>query len=138
LGETLFCHATPRDEYEVLTRLTPERVLRPIFEDSAADVVVCGHTHMQFDRPFATSGVAGVRIVNAGSLGMPFGEPGAYWALLGPKVELKRTEYDLAQAAEQVLATDYPAATEFARDLQHPRSEDAMLELFSGVEIEQR
>jgi len=34
----------------------------------AADVVVCGHTHMQLDRR-----VGGVRVVNAGSVGMPFG-----------------------------------------------------------------
>ena len=44
-----------------------------------APLVVCGHTHMQFDRK-----VGATRVVNAGSVGMPFGEPGAYWLLLGP------------------------------------------------------
>jgi predicted phosphodiesterase len=44
-----------------------------VFEHVRAHVVVCGHTHMQFDR-----WVGDARVVNAGSVGMPFGEPGAY------------------------------------------------------------
>jgi hypothetical protein len=58
---------------------------------------------MQFDR---TIGKA--RVVNAGSVGMPFGEPGADWLLLGPDVELRHTAYDLARAAERILAASYP------------------------------
>ena len=86
-------------------------------------VVVCGHTHMQFDRT-----VGGVRVVNAGSVGMPFGEPGAYWLLLGPDVELRRTTYDLAGAAERVRATDYPQAEQFAAQsvLRPPSEEETM------------
>src|SRR6187549_3834664 len=78
LGEVLFCHATPRNDTEIFTRLTPEDRLLPIFEGLGAALVVCGHTHMQFDRT-----VGSVRVVNAGSVGMPFQEPGAYWLLLG-------------------------------------------------------
>lgn len=70
LGEVLFCHATPRNEYEIFTGLTPTERLLPIFEGLNASVVVCGHTHIQFDRT-----VGKVRVVNAGSVGMPFGEP---------------------------------------------------------------
>src|SRR5213592_2513312 len=50
LGQVLFCHSTPRSETEVFTRLTSEDRLLPIFEELDARVVVCGHTHMQFDR----------------------------------------------------------------------------------------
>jgi len=73
--------------------------------------VVCGHTHMQFDRA-----VGATRVVNAGSVGMPFEQPaGAYWLRLGPGVELRRTDYDLAAAAAAVRRTAYPGADEFAR-----------------------
>ena len=81
LGDVLFCHATPRNENECFTRLTPEDRLLPICDGLGASVVVCGHTHMQFDRI-----VGRTRVVNAGSVGMPFGEPGADWLLLGPDV----------------------------------------------------
>jgi len=109
LGEVLFCHATPRDDDEIFTAVTPDESLRPVFEPTGAGIVVCGHTHMQFDRC-----VGDVRIVNAGSVGMSFEGTGAYWLLLGPDVELRRTEYDLAAAAARIRATDYPQAEEFA------------------------
>jgi diadenosine tetraphosphatase ApaH/serine/threonine PP2A family protein phosphatase len=86
LGEVLFCHATPRNENECFTRLTPEHRLRSVFEALNVPVVVCGHTHMQFDQMIGRT-----RVVNAGSVGMPFGEPGADWLLLGPDVELRHT-----------------------------------------------
>ncbi len=70
LGDVLFCHATPRNDTEIFTRLTPDDRLLPIFEGLGVSVVVCGHTHMQFDRMVGTT-----RVVNAGSVGMPFGEP---------------------------------------------------------------
>jgi putative phosphoesterase len=127
LGEVLFCHATPRSDTENFTRLTPEEPLVPIFQTGGAEVAVCGHTHMQFDRR-----IGKVRVLNAGSVGMPFGEPGAYWLLLGPnEAELRFTSYDLARAAERIRNTRYPQAEEFAeRNILHPPSEEKMLELF--------
>jgi predicted phosphodiesterase len=131
LGEVLFCHGTPRDEDEIFTRLTPEDGLRPAFADVSAQLVVCGHTHMQFDRT-----VAGIRVVNAGSVGMPFGEPGAYWLLLGPGVQFRRTPYDLAEAARRIRATKYPDAEDYAANyVLHPPSEEKMLQLYSRVEV---
>jgi predicted phosphodiesterase len=131
LGEVLFCHATPRNEYEIFTRLTPAERLLPIFEGLNASVVVCGHTHIQFDRT-----VGKIRVVNAGSVGMPFGEPGAYWALLGANVELRRTAYDLANAAALVESTNYPQADDFAaNNILQPRSEEQMLQAFSRAEL---
>jgi putative phosphoesterase len=128
LGKVLFCHGTPRDENEIFTRLTSEDRLLPIFEGLNAPVVVCGHTHMQFDRMIGRT-----RVVNAGSVGMPFGEPGADWLLLGPGVELRHTSYDLAKAAERIRETDYPEAEDFAaRYVLSPPSEAEMLKVFTG------
>lgn len=131
LGETLFCHATPRNDTEIFTRLTDEDRLRPIFAGVSVPIVVCGHTHMQFDRMIATT-----RVVNAGSVGMPFGEPGAFWLLLGPGLELRRTQYDLAAAAERIQSTSYPGAQEFAdRHVLHRPSEEDILERYSSAEL---
>jgi len=131
LGEVLFCHATPRNDTEVFTRVTPEARLVPVVEPVGVPVVVCGHTHMQFDRT-----VGKVRVVNAGSVGMPFGEPGAYWLVLGPGVELRRTPYDLASAAERIRATDYPQADHFAaQSVLRPPPEEEMLAAFARAEL---
>jgi predicted phosphodiesterase len=132
LGGVLFCHATPRDENEGFTRLTPEERLLPIFSGLGVDLVVCGHTHMPFDRT-----VGGVRVVNAGSVGMPFGEPGADWLLLGPEgLELRHASYDLAQAAERIRRSAYPQAEDFAaQNILRPPSAEAMLALFSKAEL---
>ena len=94
-------------------------------------LVVCGHTHMQFDRT-----IGAVRVVNAGSVGMPFGEPGAYWLLLGPDVQLRHTSYDLAEAARRIRGTEYPKADEFAaRNVLQPPSEKDILDAFSHAEL---
>jgi putative phosphoesterase len=130
VGKVLFCHATPRTDNEIFTRLTPEVQLRPVFE-GVASVVVCGHTHMQFDRT-----IGSVRVVNAGSVGMPFGKPGADWLLLGPQVELRHTDYDLTKAAERIRLTNYPQAEDFAaRNVLAQPSEEAMLAAFTKVEL---
>ena len=82
---------------------------------------------MQFDRT-----IGKIRVVNAGSVGMPFGKPGAYWLLLGPDVQLRHTPYDLAQAAERIRDTEYPQAQDFAaRNVLQPPAEREMLETFS-------
>jgi predicted phosphodiesterase len=131
LGNVLFCHGTPRSETEIFTRLTPEERLIPLFDGLEASVVVCGHTHMQFDRQIGRT-----RVVNAGSVGMPFGAPGACWAVLGPEVQLRQTPYDLAQAAERIRATSYPQAQEFvAQNVLHAPSETEMLETFTRAEL---
>ena len=131
VGEVLFCHATPRSDTEVFTRLTPEDRLLPIFAALHVPLVVCGHTHMQFER-----WVGKVRVVNAGSVGMPFGGPGAYWLLLGPDVQLRHTPYDLTKAAERIRATSYPQAQDFAaRNILQPPLEETTLEAVTKVEV---
>jgi predicted phosphodiesterase len=129
-GPILFCHATPQNDTDCFTRLTSDDRLVRLLGDVDARLVVCGHTHMQFDRS-----VNGIRVVNAGSVGMPFGGVGAYWLLLGPAVQLRHTSYDLADAARRIRATGYPDADEFvARNVLNPPSADDMLELFGRAE----
>jgi predicted phosphodiesterase len=130
LGEVLFCHGTPRSETEIFTRLTSEERLLPVFGEVEASVVVCGHTHMQFDRM-----VGRTRLVNAGSIGEPFGNRGAFWLLLGPDVAPRHTMYDLVQTAQQMRSTAYPQAEESAKGVLEPPSEDQMLELFGTAEL---
>ena len=79
IGDVLFCHATPRNDTEIFLKTTSDDKLRPIFDSLGVQLVVCGHTHMQFDRI-----VGRTRIINAGSVGMPFQAAGrllgAAWA----------------------------------------------------------
>ncbi|HET9369594.1 MAG TPA: metallophosphoesterase family protein [Vicinamibacterales bacterium] len=131
VGRVLFCHATPRNNTEIFTRQTPDAAVAGALAGVAADVVVCGHTHMQHDRRVGT-----IRVVNAGSIGMPFGRTGADWLLLGPGVELRHTTYDLTAAAGQLRATSFPAVDEFTSKyvLDSP-AEEAMLAMFKTAEI---
>jgi predicted phosphodiesterase len=129
-----FCHATPRDDNGIFTRLTPAEALEPVLAVADAPLVVCGHTHMQFDRT-----VGAVRVINAGSVGMPFGEPGAYWLLIdaaggaGARAELRRTEYDYAAAAALIQATDYPHRAEM--DPARPMAAEPMLRLLESAAL---
>jgi predicted phosphodiesterase len=131
LGTVLFCHATPRSDSEIFTRLTSDDKLLPLFEGIGVRLVVCGHTHMQHDRT-----VGSVRVVNAGSVGMPYGEPGAYWLLLGPDIQLKHTQYDLARAADRIRRTPYPQAEVFAaRSILQPPSQEEMVQALSKAAL---
>jgi predicted phosphodiesterase len=123
LGEVLFCHATPRDDEEVV--LADSRMERwaDVLSGLPAGIstVVLGHTHMPFCR------LAGGRlVVNPGSVGMPYGRAGAHWALLGPGVQLRRTEFDAAAACAQITAASgYPDAAGWADYFVHARATDA-------------
>ena len=98
VGDVCFCHATPHDDEPIFTRISPDERVRELMGDVAQSVVVCGHTHMQFDR-----NVDGIRVVNAGSVGMPYGTTEACWAVVdGTDVDLRRTVYDLEAAAERL------------------------------------
>jgi putative phosphoesterase len=109
VGPALFVHGSPRSDEEIVTFFTADSRLREILQGVQQEIVVVGHTHSQFDRT-----LDGIRFVNAGSVGMPYEErPGAYWALLGPTVELKRTEYDLDQAVTAIRASGFPNVDDF-------------------------
>jgi putative phosphoesterase len=132
LGPVRICHGSPRSDEELITFETPEPRMRALMEGVDERVLVSAHTHLQFDRE-----VAGIRSVNAGSVGMPYvdGPPGAYWALLGPDVELRRTDYDLDEAARRYRATDDPLAEEMVELLFTPPSPAAIVEHAESVEF---
>ena len=115
LGPTLFCHGSPRSDRDGITVATPAEKVLPMLAGVDEHVVVCGHTHAQFDR-----WVGEYRVVNAGSVGLQFGERGAYWALLGPDVDLRRTDYDYEGAAARILAKPGPVASRFAERVLAP------------------
>ena len=120
LGDVLFCHATPRDDEEVvLVDSRPDRWAE-VFADISASTVVCGHTHMPFVRL-----THGTLVVNPGSVGMPYGRAGAHWALLGPGVQLRHTRFDLDAACARIAAeSTYPAAAEWADEYVRSRNSD--------------
>ena len=102
IGGVLYCHASPRNDVDIFTERTPEERLAVLFEGLEVGTVVCGHTHTQYERT-----VAGVRVVNAGSVGMPYeDEPGAYWLL---DLHHRRTPYD----GSEPQATREEAVSEF-------------------------
>lgn len=107
IGDTLFCHATPRDDEEMVLVDSPISRWADVLSGVPEEVrtIVCGHTHMPFARQVDRRSV-----VNAGSVGMPYGAPGASWALLtADRVELRRTHFDTAAAAEQLAKqSSYP------------------------------
>jgi len=113
LGRILFCHATVRNDEEIFTPITPEERLSVIFSRIEQEIVVCGHTHMQFERR-----IDNIRILNAGSVGMPYADrPGAYWLLLSPeRYEFRWSTYDVEAAAQEIRASGYPQAQEFAEE----------------------
>jgi predicted phosphodiesterase len=117
IGRVLFCHASPYDDEAGLTVATREDIAAPLLAGVEADLVVCGHTHAQFDLAFG-----GVRVVNAGSVGMPYeGRRGAFWALLGPDVVLRRTEYDVDAALPLLTESGFPVAERlFGASLAEP------------------
>jgi predicted phosphodiesterase len=119
LGPTLFCHGSPRSDRECVTPLTPEDRMRALSEGVAERVIVTAHIHVQFDRQ-----VAGLRSINAGSVGMAYeATPGeAYWALLGPDVELLSTPFDLERAVALIEASGDPKADELMQILREPAS----------------
>jgi diadenosine tetraphosphatase ApaH/serine/threonine PP2A family protein phosphatase len=131
LGRVLFVHATPENDTSIFTERTHVEKLRPMLDGVRADILICGHTHIQFDRR-----VGDVRVVNAGSVGMPFEEPGAYWTLLSSEVTLRRTEYDRTAAASAIALSAYPGARDFAsRFVLDTPDKQRTLALYDGAEL---
>jgi predicted phosphodiesterase len=123
-GDVVFCHATPRDDEEVVVVDSRLERWAEVLAGLPGEVatVVCGHTHMPFTR------LAHRRlIVNPGSVGMPYGRPGAHWALLADgAVTMRRTAYDATAACRLVKEqSSYPDVAEWADYFLHARASDA-------------
>ncbi len=105
LDGVLYCHASPRRDDEMLTRLSPDDRYADALGGVDAAVVVAGHTHQQDDRV-----IGGVRFVNAGSVGLPYeGDGTARWLWVADGVpQLRSTAYDAAAAGLRMLAAGWP------------------------------
>jgi putative phosphoesterase len=105
LDGILFCHASPRRDDEMLTRLSTAQRWNDALRGVDAGLIVAGHTHQQDDRI-----VGGKRFVNAGSVGLPYeGDGAARWLWIGDRVpELRITAYDAASAGARFLAGGWP------------------------------
>jgi putative phosphoesterase len=135
LGVCGFCHASPRRDDEMLLVDSPVQRWDAALSGLGGEVetVVFGHTHMQFDRL-----AAGRRVVNPGSVGMPYGPPGAHWALLGRGIWLRRTSYDTAAAAKVIEASRYPDGAAWAREyVLHHYSDTEALTAFTEIARQQ-
>jgi putative phosphoesterase len=109
LDGVLYCHATPSANTPLMTAATPEDVVRELFAGATGTVVI-GHTHHQFDRR-----VDDLRVVNAGSIGMPYeGRVAAFWLLVvDGEPQFRATEFDIAAAVERIRASGWPDADAF-------------------------
>ena len=113
LGAVCFCHGSPRSDEDIVTAVLTVARVEPMLDGVEEAVVVSGHTHVQFDRV-----VANRRLVNAGSVGMPYqGESGwAYWTMLGPAVEHRRSAFDADALATALRESGYPNLEWFEPD----------------------
>jgi predicted phosphodiesterase len=137
LGPVLFCHATARDDEEIVLVDSPMAWFEEGFAGVEERTIVCGHTHMPFDRL-----ADGRRVVNPSSVGMPYGPPGtlAYWALLGPEMTLRRTAYDMEGAAARLGTSAWPSTSELVEEniLHGPPSDAEALAIFTRWAEERR
>jgi predicted phosphodiesterase len=131
LDGALYCHGSPRSDEEIITALTPEPRLEPMLDGVHEPLVVCGHTHHQFDLR------AGAwRVVNAGSVGMPYeGERGAYWLLVvDGEPEPRRTGYDVDSAVPTLRESGFPDVEELIREsLLEPVTADVVARHFEDM-----
>ena len=124
LGPTRFVHGSPRSDEECVTPRTPPERVREFMAGVPERTVVTAHVHVSYDRT-----VEGIRLVGPGSVGRPYeGERGARWALLGPDVELRRTEYDHERAAELFRASALPDVERDVQMLLEPPTRDEVVD----------
>lgn len=92
----LYVHGSPLSDVESF-RAEPSDDDEQLLSDVRDRTVVFGHSHLQFRRP----GPNDTDLVNPGSVGMPLdGDVRAAWATWDGHFEFRRTEYDVAKAAE--------------------------------------
>jgi predicted phosphodiesterase len=126
LDGVTFFHATPHSDTEILTRISaPDRWAAALA--GLRGLAVAGHTHQQDDRV-----VAGVRFVNAGSVGLPYeGDGAARWLWIEDGVPaLRSTAYDAAGAGARMLAAGWPDERSIAAALIDPVDPATITEFF--------
>jgi predicted phosphodiesterase len=128
----LFCHASPRSDDEMLTRLSPDAVWTEAIGETNARLVVGGHTHQQDDRM-----VGRTRFVNAGSIGMPYeGDGAARWLWIeGGEPNLMNTTYDAAATGRRARAAGWPDMESLQAALIEPVSAIEVTRLFEDARL---
>jgi predicted phosphodiesterase len=129
LDGVLYCHATPRSDEEMLTRISPDERYAEALAGVDAKLVVAGHTHQQHDRT-----VGDVRFINAGSVGLPYeGDGAARWLWVANGVpELRRTAYNAAAAGRRMLAAGWPDERSIGAALIEPVPAIEVTRFFEG------
>jgi predicted phosphodiesterase len=122
-----YCHATPRRDDELLTRISTPARCADALQGVQEALVVAGHTHQQDDRT-----VGATRFVNAGSVGLPYeGDGAARWLWVADGVpHLNTTNYDAAGAGARLLAAGWPDVDSIAAALTEPVEALLVTELF--------
>jgi predicted phosphodiesterase len=125
--QLLAVHGSPRSDEEGLTMQTGASEFQQMKLDPRIAILACGHTHIPMDRQEGQ-----LRVVNAGSVGIPFdGDPRASYALIGIEpaerggsiqVEIRRVRYDVEKAIGQFYVRKCPAADISAHNLRTGRS----------------
>jgi len=124
LGAVCFSHGSPRSDEECVTERTPPERVREFMAGRDEQVVVTAHVHLQYERT-----VDGLRLVGPGSVGLPYGEGGgAFWALLGPDVELRRTDYDVEAAVALMRETEDPSVERIVELMLEPPPREEVVE----------
>jgi len=106
LGDTeiFLVHGSPNDPDEYVY---PEDIEPGLLAMTGSDILVLGHTHIQFKKEFE-EGI----IINPGSVGQPRDkDPASAIAILDTdtkRVELKRTGYDIEKVIEDMRKTYLP------------------------------
>jgi predicted phosphodiesterase len=123
LGPTRFVHGSPRSDEECVTPVTPVERVHEFMDGVPERVVVTAHVHVSYDRE-----LGGVHLIGPGSVGRPYeGEQGARWAILGPGVDLRRTDYDHDAAAEAFRASGIPDAENDVQALLEPITREEII-----------
>jgi putative phosphoesterase len=128
LEGALFCHGSPRNDNEIITVFTSPERLAPMLEGVDEPLVVCGHTHHQFELRAGDQ-----QVVNAGSVGMPYqGDAAAFWLLVEDgEHELRRTDIDVDAVAAAIRASGYPDAEDLIQTcLTEPVEAESVARLF--------
>jgi len=126
----LYCHSTPDDDSTIVSAETPDDAVVDLFRSASARTVVIGHTHHQFDRR-----VGDTRVVNAGSVGMPYeGEVAAFWAVIEDgEPGFRKTSFDVERAIAEIEASTWPPAAEFvAENLRMAPARDEAMAWFES------
>jgi predicted phosphodiesterase len=128
LDDVLYCHAAPADDMPITTAVTPDEVVTETFAGVGERAVVIGHTHHQFERR-----VGELRVINAGSVGMPYEDDvAAFWTVIDDgEPSFRRTAFDVERAVAEIRASGWPRRDEFIAEnlLAPPSRDEAIAEL---------